>query len=404
MSSSTPAARYAASYQAGRARYAGGDGGAAAQQWQATLALTSTEELAAQPEVVYGLARLAADRQDSATARALYEQAIAIAPQYRPARLALLALARNESRWADAEAQLVWFVANRPGPAAQLQLADVLARQNKNAEAEAVLLPLANDNNDQALAALGALYQAAGRSAAAATVFERALAANPRNADAYEGLAKLAQDGSQPNLALAECYHGPQPNLALAECYLRQALQIEPGRVAARVALGQVLVKQARPADAAREFQAAVEIRSTDPLVYRELGEVLLASGQPGPAADSFQRAIQLAPNSHEAHHGLAMAYFRQNRLDDARAEENRTLELANGNYTLALVGLGDIELVAGNRDAAVKNYTVALERDANIVGAYVGLGQAALQQGVPEVARGHFQRGLIITPTVRRS
>ncbi|MBA3946182.1 MAG: tetratricopeptide repeat protein [Herpetosiphonaceae bacterium] len=378
--------RYDVGYQSGRAKRLMGNTAGAQSDWTATAALTNTATLARQPEIAYGEAHILLDTGQSAPARRLLEQAVQIAPNYQPARRDLVRLALNESRWADAETQLRWFASEQPSDAATLQLADIVAKQGHGAEAERLLLPLANADNVGALTALGTLYRTAGQLDAAQTVLNRAIALQPHAAAAYE---------EQAAVALART----QPDRVAAATSLQAAIKADPNRQSAHLALAKLLVQQGQPAAAAKEFQAAVAINSADPLVYRQLGEVLLASGQPGPAADSFRRALQLAPKSHEAHHGLAMALFAQGRLDDAQAEEETTLQLANNNYTLALVGLGDIEQAKGDLQAAIQHYTRALEHDPQIAGAFAGLGEVALKQGATEVAIGHFQHGLALNP-----
>ncbi len=378
--------RYDVGYQSGRAKRLVGDTAGAHSDWAAAAALTNTATLSRQPEVAYGEAHILLDAEQSAPARQLLEQAVQIAPNYQPARRDLVRLALNDSRWADAETQLRWYASEQPSEATTLQLADVVAKQGHGAEAEALLLPLANADNAGALTALGALYRTAGQLDAAQTVLSRAIALQPRAAAAYE---------EQAAVALARV----QPDRAAAATSLEAAIKADPNRQSAHLALAKLLVQQGQPAAAAKQFQAAVAINSTDPLVYRQLGEVLLASGQPSPAADSFRRALQLAAKSHEAHHGLAMALFAQGRLDDAQTEEETTLRLANNNYTLALIGLGDIDQAKGNRQAATQHYTTALAHDPKIAGAFAGLGEVALKQGATEVALRHFQQGLALNP-----
>ena len=385
------ALQYELQYQRGRAGYLGGDSRLAREAWDAALALTTTPPptatLAARPEASYGRARLLLDEAQRAEALAELDQSLAADSRYFPARRLLVTLAREDGRWADAEPHLRWLAENRPSSAATIDLATALREQNRLEEAEALLLPLANADDPASLVLLGRMYREAGQIDAAALALDRALTAAPNSAEALEERARVT---------LAR----PDPDYGAAEELLRRAIQAEPNRVTAHLERGKLLANNlGRPGEAAEEFRAAVALNQGDPLAYRELGETLLESGAPEAAVDSFQRALRIQPTSHEAHHGLATAYLALGRFDEAAAEERQALELAGGNYTLALVGLGDIARERGQYDEAIAQYTIALERDPRVVGAYLGLGQTATARGAWEIARGHYQRGLEANP-----
>ena len=381
-----PQLAYDVRYQEGRARFYDADTAGARGAWNTALALTNTATLPPQPEAVYGQAQLLLANDDELS-RQLLAQTVEIAPNYLPARRAWLTWAQRQKRWAEAEAQLRWFVAQTPQRSLTLELAEVVRQQDRHAETEALLLPLANKDDPQALVALGELYRTVNQLDAAETVIARALALTPSDAAAHEALGRVL---------LAR----PDPDLQAAEQHFRQALATDPQRGTAHLALAQLLLRNGNPAAAAQSFEAASAINSNDPEVHRNLGEALLSSGQPGPAAESFRQAIRLAPNNHEAHHGLATAYFALGRLREARAEEETTLQLANGNYTLALVGLGDIDRAENNLAAATEHYNAALAQDTGLPAAYVGLAQVALAQGQPNEAISQYRAGLAAHPT----
>lgn len=381
--------QYELQYQRGRAAFLNGDSRLAQQAWDTADSLTSApgSPLKPRPEARYGRARLLLKDGKPKEAQAELERALGADERYFPAHQALAKLAQDEGRWADAEPHLRWLMQNRPSPQATLALATALQKEQRRPEAEALLLPLANQNDAPSLALLGRLYREAGQFDAAAAALDRALATAPNSAEAYEerGLVALA---------------GPKPDYAAAENLLRRSIQIAPGRPSAHLELGKLLATGlGRPGAAAEQFKAAVQLNANDPLAYRELGEALLASGAPEAAADSFNRALKLQPDSHEAHHGLATAYLALKRLDAAAGEEQKALDLAKGNYTLAIVGLGDIARERGRYDEAIARYTDALQRDPALAGAFLGLGRTAAAQGRWEIARGQYQRGLEANP-----
>lgn len=382
--------QYGLLYQQGRAAYLGGDARIAKRAWDAAdaLAVGATDPaLATRPEAAYGQARLLLDGARRPEASAELERALAADERFYPARRLLATIAEEDRRWADAEPHLRWLAEHRPAPAITIELATALREQGRLPEAEALLLPLANNDDADSLVLLARMYREAGQLDAAGTALERALEAAPTSAAALEeqALVELAR---------------PDPRYDVVENVLRRAIAADPSRTSAHIELGKLLANVlGRPGDAARSFQAAVELKSDDPVTYRDLGETLLESGAPQAAEESFKRALRLNPASHETHHGLATAYLAQGRLDLAEGEERKALDLAGGNYTLALVGLGDIARARANYDEALVQYGAALERDPVLAVAYLGLGDTAAARGEWAIARGHYQRGLDANP-----
>lgn len=377
-------------YQQGRAALLSENPRLARDRWDAALKLIETapptSTLGTRPEAHYGLAQLLIDENKRSEARDQLNAALSADDRYFPAHQLFATLADEDRRWDEAEAQYRWLVEHRPQITRyHLDLARVLSEQGKLADAEAQLLPLANNDYVEAQVQLAALYRTAGKLPGAQQVLQRALTLEPGNAAVHEELAAVAlADGAPLD----------------AEAHLRRSLEIDPQRSSAHIALGRLYAGPlTQPAAAADQFQAAVENNSTDPLVHRQLGEVLLQIGNPRGALESFQRALELDPNSHEAQHGLATAYLALGRYSEATRAEQKALEMANGNYTLATVGLADIAREERRYDEAVTQYMAAIERDPNLAIAYLGLGRTALAQGRPEIALEHFQKGLSIEP-----
>ncbi|HZG69509.1 MAG TPA: tetratricopeptide repeat protein, partial [Herpetosiphonaceae bacterium] len=265
------AIQYDLLYQRGRAAYLGADHKTGQQAWDAADALVAAappgSTLAMRPEAAFGKARLLLDGAQRPEARAELERALAMDERFFPARRLLLNIAQEDGRWADAESHLRWFAEHRSSAAVTIELATALREQGRLDEAEALLLPLANRDDPESLVLLGRMYREAGQLDAADTVLGRALAAAPNGAAALEEQALV-------ELARLE------PRYDVAEDLLRRAVTADPSRTSAHVELGKLLANVlGRPGDAARSFQAAVELKSDDPVTYRELGETLLRSG-----------------------------------------------------------------------------------------------------------------------------
>jgi tetratricopeptide (TPR) repeat protein len=377
-------------YQQGRAAYLSGNEQLAQTQWDATVKLAADAPaesvVKTRPEAHYGLAQLRLDANQQAEARSELNTALNIDPRFFLAHQLLARLDEQEQHWADAEQHYRWLVEQRPWHSNHvLDYARVLRAQNKTAEAEVALLPYANTGNADALVVLAALYREENKLDAAGTVLQKAQTAAPSSAAVHEELAALALARNDPRSAEAE---------------LRNALTFEPQRSSAHIALGKLYAhKLGQPARAVEHFRAAIETKSDDPQVYRQLGEALLEAGNAEGAEESFKKALQLAPESHEAQHGLATAYLAQKQYEAAANAERRALELANNNYTLALIGLGDIEREQRRYEAAIQQYNTALEKDPQVIGAYLGLGKTMVAQGHHNLALEYYESGLQSAP-----
>lgn len=377
-------------YQQGRAAYLSNNPNRARQAWEDAIKLTetapATSTLQARPEAQYGLAQLFLDDNQRDQAVERLSAALAADERFFPAHQRLATLADEDKRWADAINEYRWLAQNRPlVDQYRRDLARVLRANGETAAAEAQLLPLANADDVAALVQLASLYRSVDRLEQADQVLQRALRVAPADAAVHEELAAVARARNDDRTAEAE---------------LQRALELDPTRISARIALGQLYAGRLnRPADAAAQFRAVVDNAGADPLVHRQLGEVLLQIGQPAAALESFQQAVKLDPQSHEAQHGLASAYLALGRLDEALEAEQKSLALANGNYTLAIVGLGDIARQKRDYNEAVTQYRAALDRDPQLAIAYLGLGRVALDQGQTDIALTHFNNGLAIDP-----
>ena len=106
-----------------------------------------------------------------------------------------------------------------------------------------------------------------------------------------------------------------------AERYLRQALELLPDLVGARVALGVALQRQGKIDEAREVLNAAVEQAPDDPYAHRNLGAVLLRSGDYEEAEHHLRRATELAPEDQQAWFGLAQALEALGR--EAKADES---------------------------------------------------------------------------------
>jgi tetratricopeptide (TPR) repeat protein len=341
------------------------------------------------PEPVYGQA-LAALPSDRARARMLLAQAIALNTRYFPARQKLAEIAQADGDWPEAITQRRWLATERSSPANSIALAETLRLSGPSgyAEAERVLLPLANANDVKALTELGRVYEAHGDLAAAHDMLDRAQRAAPRDPDvAYE----LGQ------LLVAEEDKAGTSDRTEAIAQFKRAIDAKPEHIQARLALAQLTTDRTA---AAIQYRAVLDSGVNDPATLKQIGDALLASGDIDVAISAYTRAITAAPDDAASHHGLAQAYLQRKRFDDAVTEEHKALDLKGGTYPAALVGLGDITLQRGDAPGAIQQYDAALQQDNSLTAAYLGIGRANAAQGFWSVAVGQFQSAVNRDPT----
>jgi tetratricopeptide (TPR) repeat protein len=330
------------------------------------------------PEPLFGQA-LIVQPNDPAAARQLFTAAIAADPRYFPAREKLAELAETNGDWATAIDQRRQILRDRPSDTATLALANTLRQSGQGgyAEAEQLLMPLAQANNIAALLQLNQLYTSTGNSSAARTVLERARSADPLNADvAYHLGVNYRNSG----------------DLAGAESQFKTAIGSRPNFIEAHLELAQIYMLTGRRDMALRENRAALESGASDIAALKQIGGMLLEEGQYDEAITAYERAREVNSEDAEIRHGLGQAYLAQGRLDVAKTEEQRALDLRNGAFPEAQVGLGDIALREGQIDVALGHYNGALQQNKQLLGAQLGVGRTAAAQGNWSVALAYFR------------
>jgi DNA-binding winged helix-turn-helix (wHTH) protein/TolB-like protein/Flp pilus assembly protein TadD len=172
--------------------------------------------------------------------------------------------------------------------------------------------------------------------------------------------------------------------------YFDKAIRLDPNFALAYVGLADTYTllsffTLAAPKDA---FPKAREAAEKALAIDRTLAEAYTALGQFksyyewdwNGAEEQFQKGIQLNPNYPLLHHWRSLNFMAMGRLDDARAEMHRALEL-DPLLLIANVNLGRIDYYEGRYDQAIKQYQRALELDENFMRTHLRLGMAYAQQ-----------------------
>jgi protein O-GlcNAc transferase len=176
-----------------------------------------------------------------------------------------------------------------------------------------------------ALVREAAAHLEAGRQAEALALYERALAAAPRDAGMLFTFGSLA-------LRLGDA--------ARAATHLRQATKRNPKLPTYHLQLGNALLALGRLDDAAIAVRRALELAPDLAEAHCNLGCILVRQGDPAAAIPHLERAALLEPRLALAHQNLGSAQFRQGRISDACGSFRHAIA-ADPSLAEAYAGLG---------------------------------------------------------------
>ena len=214
-------------------------------------------------------------------------------------------------------------------------------------------------SNRQALSALGYLARDAGDTKLAETYFSRAVAAHPKDFSPY--------------LALGDLYTA-QGNFKSAEANYENAYQRMPSN-ALIIAGGTNAALESHDLNLAQRWLDRSNSKTdTSPQVQRERERYLTFKGQYAESAKLGYNVIAKLPNDREGVVYLAYDLYYLGRYDDAIALVNKYEPILPKDKDLPLIA-GNVYAHNGELNLALKNFTLALERDPKMATGYVNRG-----------------------------
>jgi eukaryotic-like serine/threonine-protein kinase len=184
-------------------------------------------------------------------------------------------------------------------------------------------------NGDLAAArvSLGVILARLGQRDAARVELELAKTLDPKNADAYSGLAELHQAAEE---------------MELAEADFRRAIELRPTDRVLHDLLGTLYFRAGRMKEAEAEYRRSTELAPDGVYGLRNLAGVLIATDRLPEAAELLKQAIQVQPNS-TLYSNLGTVYFYQGLYPAAAAAYQQALGFRGGANRHDLWGnLGD--------------------------------------------------------------
>lgn len=173
--------------------------------------------------------------------------------------------------------------------------------------------------------AVAARYRERGVLDAAYRHYNRAIALDPRNAGAYEGLARVWRDWGLPELALGDAH---------------RAIYHAPQSAAAHNTYGTVMQALGRYGDAKRAYELASWLDPRAAYAVNNLCYLSFLNGRIDEAIETCTAALKLEPSLAAARNNLALAFAAAGRLDLARTHFLDAGDLASGLYNTGIVYL----------------------------------------------------------------
>ena len=234
-------------------------------------------------------------------------------------------------------------------------------------------------NNRQALSSLGYLARDRGDSKLAETYFQRAIAAHPKDFAPYLALGDLytAERKFQPAETNYESAYQRMPDNALV------------------IAGGANAALEAHNIDLAeRWLERASAKANTSSQVKRERERYLTFKGDYAESAKLGYEVIDKLPNDREGVVYLAYDLYYLGRYDDALRLVTKYEPIVANDKDLPLIA-GNVHAHKGDLNAALKDFTLALERDPKMATGYVNRGFVLNDLRQPGQAARDFQTAL---------
>ena len=331
---------------------------------------------------------------------------------------------RQASIWRDDETLNRHIIAFNPQARdAHLNLGDVLYKQGRYAEALDATRVAVEQRPEYSKAHfnLGAILDALGRSEEAETYLRRAIALNPQARNAHLNLGDVlykqgryaeALDATRAAIEqdpdFSEAYFNLGAILNVlerseeAETHLRRAIAFNPQDVDAHFSLGAALYKQGRYAEALDATRVVIEQDPEYSKAHFNLGAILDALGRSEEAETHLRRAIVLNPQDVDAFRKLIEVLAPQGRYEEAidLIAQAVALDPASPQTAELHFLMGQAAQDNGQPEVATEYYIRALELDPHYTKAIRRLAHLRSEQQRYDEALEFFQRLVDIDPS----
>jgi tetratricopeptide (TPR) repeat protein len=259
--------------------------------------------------------------------------------------------------------------------------------------------------------------RARGRAGESVPLYRRALAIDPRSAEAHNNLGNAFLELAQPTQAVA-CYRQARellPDNAEILCNLANALRqlgqlqealtcteraiaLDPQLSMAHNNLGLLLAGTGQREQAVASYRQALALQPGYVEALNNLGDVLRDLGKAREALPLYRQAIELDPQRADSHCNLGKLLLELQRLDEALGSLSRALAL-QPDHVGARLNLAAALREQGRATEAEASCRAALALDPNRAGALTLLGELRADHGDFAEAQQLFQRAIAADP-----
>ena len=203
-------------------------------------------------------------------------------------------------------------------PYAHMALADLLVEQEKAVEAEAEYRQAvaALPDSSEAHRRLAEAVRLQGDLDEAASELATAIRLDPKSARAHTDLGLVHRGNGQNKEAIAE---------------YRKAIALDPDLIDAHNNLAITLASERQLEAAVAEFREMIRIDPDSPSGYYNMASVLADLDLDVEAAAALREVIRINPNHYNAHYNIGELFRLDNKYDDAAREFKEFLRLAPG-------------------------------------------------------------------------
>jgi tetratricopeptide (TPR) repeat protein len=262
-------------------------------------------------------------------------------------------------------------------------------------------------NNVDALIGMGYVDRAQGDVAKSESGFRKAIAAAPGSARAQYGLGELlmgvdrmsdAQAAFREAIRIAPGMADPHYQLGIllgdsdaGIAELRKAVEIRPAWGEALEALGQVVARKGNHEEAITILDRAVKANPNLAGAFQQLGLSHAALKQWPQAEASLRTAIKLVPSLSQAVTTLGDVLAEEGLHDDALATYEQARDLSPSDALVPL-HMGKLFRTLARNTLATAQFNKALQLDAQLGAAEMGLGDIAFEEEDWIEARAHYE------------
>ena len=252
-----------------------------------------------------------------------------------------------------------------------------------------------------------------GRLDDAAVLYDRLIAENPANADAWHlrGVVALQQGDARRALVLIGQALAAREDVAdfhsnIGEAWralgdldralghYRRALALDAGHLDAHNNAGVALKAKGALEAAEAHFRRVLAAEPDHSRALNNLGALLRARGLPAEAEQCLRRAVAVAPSYADAHTNLGNALWALGREDEALDHYRRAIALEPANAG-ALINLGTALEQQGDLESSSACYRRALAASPDNADAHFNLANNLAAEGLGEDARAAYLRAI---------